>query len=1076
MPAALNCSILDEARDPLFRLIVRNWILRGRQRVDGLICVKAWSRKHWLELLLPWLDRAEEVQESASHVWLRFADPIEIDCELLGGLLPLRRQYGVLSSAEIDVPVASIATSLKETMILHLHGERYAVPLSSFSHVDIGGQWDMSAVTLLDAIALPLLNDDDVRHILKTRVGVPFDPADAQAGFGDLRQRVVNAKGPGIWRRFADGWHNNVHLLKWFAVMALMIFIGGVIFTITKGMPDTTPTDIKRWPEIPPTDAPFDTLNWLIWIIVAIIVFIIVLATLSVRTRAGANALARNPGTATGPNSALVQQGWLRRLVNWMFSARSKRAAASAPSGTVGTAIGPNSALARSGWLRRVINWMLGARSKAASSTTPRPAGPATPRERGWLGRVAAWLVWHTPLRNALVQQYERHLQELDRLFQAGRLEEALKRALALSGEQDLQNKPKTAYGDMPLSGPLVRERLELDLSGARATSRVPLSREAYEHFLRLYRDQAKRLFEAGDLESAIFVYAELLNDAKGAIDLLIKAGRLETAARLAQARRLPPGFFIPLWFRAGNKQRALDLAARHEAFAELWKELKPGDPFRAVVGLEWARRLAASGHYGRALAISDELTDDVTAERQEWIRRALQGPRQGELIARALIILPWRSDESEGPYTAFQQLLQAGPDFAEERVTLAELLVNPAFEKRGRGDQFTARLPLLAHHLAKRLAVDEAEFGHDSRRAVAALRLSEEGRQFAFRVDLRRSSRVPKPHLAPAQTSLELMPSPALAAIIDAVVVSGRRVLIAYHSGLVKLVDFAGREIWREQVNGLHGLVPVGMGHTVLLVRDDLGERRLSVLETAPLRHRDLGRFPVAFYHPWASADTWLVFSGRNALCIDVASLLGGETVSSDSEFVKHWAIPMSEPGRPLFFLDKPGEVHFVYERRDGLVEWWSLQKSSLGIACLYWTNPPRDAGDLAVSVDFIVSSNSLWTSASALLAAKIKSANREEELDMIAQVQPGQPPLVSIQPAASLEALRWRASGHERGIEWFGRSSISKEPFRVNFIGAEWVHAHPHLHDPLTTVFDELGRLLVIDVKESKVLMKIV
>jgi hypothetical protein len=30
--------------------------------------------------------------------------------------------------------------------------------------------------------------------------------------------------------------------------------------------------------------------------------------------------------------------------------------------------------------------------------------------------------------------------------------------------------------------------------------------------------------------------------------------------------------------------------------------------------------------------------------------------------------------------------------------------------------------------------------------------------------------------------------------------------------------------------------------------------------------------------------------------------------------------------------------------------------------------------------------------------------------------------------------------------------------------------------LHDPLTTVFDELGRLLVIDVKESKVLMKIV
>ena len=1057
MPAALSPSVLDEARDPLFRLIVRNWILRGNQRLDGLVCVKAWAqdtsqRGHWPRLLLPWLDRAEQVQESADYVWLRFADPVVIECELLGCLLPLRRQGGVLSSAEIDVPAASIATTLNETMILHVHGERCAVPLSSFDRVDIGGLWDMSAATVLDTIPLPLLDvGNHAPKTLKTRTDVPFDPADAQAGFGDLRQRVENTKAPGILRRLGDGWHNNVHLLKWPIAVALMIVIGAAIYTVITELPDAAPTDIKAPPHTEPTyTPPFGALIW-----------IVVFATLAVWKRRGANTPVRSPGTGTGT--------------------------------------GTGSAPTRPGWLRRVINWMMSARSRGqATSTASRPSGPASPKERSWWGRAAAWLVWRTPLRQGLLRQYERRLRELERLFRAGRIEEALKRAIALAGEQDRQGETKTAYGDMPLSGPSIRERLELDLSSSRSKSSPLLTDDGYKHFQELYREQAKRFLEAGDLQRAIFIYAELLGDTRGAIDLLIKAGQLETAARLAQARRLPPGFFIPLWFRAGNKQRALDLAARHEAFAELWKELKPEDPFRAVVGLEWARRLAASGHYVRALTISDEvlewarrlevhgdddrvrairdkLGNDVTTLRHEWMRRALQGPQQGELIARALIALPWSNEDNEGPYAAFQQLLEAGPDLADERVKLAEALANPTFEKQGRVDQFKARLSLLAHHLAKRLAVDEAEFGHDSDRAGAALRLSEHGRQFALRVDLRRLAKVPKPHLASAHTSLELAPSPFLAAIIDAVVLPGRQVLIAYRSGLVKLVSFSGREIWRDQVNGLHGLVPVGVGHTILLVRDDLGERHLSVLETAPLRHRELGEFPVTFYHPWASAENWLVFSGRDALCLDVASLLAGTTANSDGEFVKHWAIPMSEPGRPLLFVEDLPRVHFVYERYDGLVEWWWLEKSSLSITCSYWTNPLREseAGDAVVSVNHIV-----WESTSSMSPIHRTGATRDQELKMIAEVPLGQAPLVSMQPAASREAVCWRASVREHGVNWFAKHLLSKEPvqFQVSFLGAEWVHAHPHLHEPFTTVFDNLGRLLVINVKEGTVLMKTV
>ncbi|HEY4252112.1 MAG TPA: hypothetical protein VGM87_12950 [Roseomonas sp.] len=322
----------------------------------------------------------------------------------------------------------------------------------------------------------------------------------------------------------------------------------------------------------------------------------------------------------------------------------------------------------------------------------------------------------------------------------------------------------------------------------------------------------------------------------------------------------------------------------------------------------------------------------------------------------------------------------------------------------------------------------------------------------------------------------LALPPSPLLAAIVDAVVVPGDRLLIAYRSGLLKLADFDGREIWRTQINGLHGLVTVGQGHQVFVVRDDLGERLLSVVDTGRRQHRELGAFPVSFYHPWAGQDGWMVFSGRHVLCLDVPTLLQGDGLAGADGPVQHWAIPMSEPGSPIFFAEKPGDVNLAYLRDDGLVEWWWLDRQSLRIECRYWTDPPPQTGeDLAASVfspprDGEHATWWLWTAASPQVPVSRRHATRRQELEMIAALAAIRPPLLPLQPVASPEAIRWCAAAAQTGVLWSAARPAPDRYFRIEFGGAAHAWAHPHPQKPVTTVFDDLGRLLVIDLQEGR------
>lgn len=1055
MPARLAASPLERARAPLARLVVRDFILRGRQRLDGLVCIKAWAGPDWPRRLLPWLDQAVELSQGEDVVLLRFEMPVEIDCAELAGLLPLKRQHGVLASAALDVPDDEVAKALAGRLVLVLHGERRLVAQSRLRLLAVADLWAMTA-RVAPAIALPLLAPAlHPRPRLRTQAAVPFEAGDVDAGFAEIRASLSRIEPPGWWQRLLTGRKP----AGGFVLGSVIAGITALVLLVVSFLPAMLQTSKRPAPNpwaVPERPGWGDALTDVLERLPVLISALFDMVT---------------------PFLPLI---FLVFFVGRVFWRSGPVASAPGQAGTVGQKAG------RPSWFGRLLARLRrrkpvapGLSASAGAAASP----PARPRERGLLGRLQAWLVWNTPLRKDIQRQYALRLREVEWLFAQGRIEEALKKALAFADEHDTQafRKLLQAYGDLPLQGPGLREQLTLNFSGIQPASSGGVGPAAYAHFTNLYREQAKALVALGDIERAVFIHAELLNDARGAVDLLVAQDRLETAARLAQARRLPPGLFIPLWFRAGDKQRALALAARHEAFQELWKELRPEDPFRVVLAGAWARRLADIGQFGRALEVTDGLDGDYRTERLAWLRQGLQSAPDGVMLARALKALAWNEREDTGPYAIFQRMLgEAGA--AEDRVQLARALCNRACERAADGPAFRARLPLLAHHLTRRLIVDEADLGHQHARAEAAAQLSEAGGQFALRVDLRRLAKLPAPEVE-RLSGMTLPACAPLATIVAAAVVPGRRVLIGYRSGLVKLMSFEGRELWRSQVNGLHGLVPVAEGHQVLLVRDDFGERHLSVVDTQHPHHRDLGLFPIDVYHAWAAEDGWLVTSGHEVLCLDVPPLLRGEALDGRDGPLRHWAVPMSEPGRVLFFLERPGDVDFAYLRQDGLVEWWWLDKRTLKVGCQFWINPPRqrEGGEAVVTVHTASAAGqhanfTVWTDNGPEASPTRQPATRELELRLLAEHANAPPaPLIALAPTTVAAGVYWKAIPRDGGFGWSGWALGARHYFTIEFEGAAWCQASSCRGQPVTAVFDDLGRLVVVDIRERQVLMRL-
>ncbi|WP_329120318.1 bpX6 domain-containing protein [Streptomyces sp. NBC_01465] len=248
---------------------------------------------------------------------------------------------------------------------------------------------------------------------------------------------------------------------------------------------------------------------------------------------------------------------------------------------------------------------------------------------------LARWAM-QSPAAAWIRARHERYLRRLTRQFEEGSWDDALRDAVALGGGPDGGATTLRLPGHR--TGPLMPTGVRAPGGGV-----IPYGADAQHHLRQLYRQAAQALEKEGRIEEAAFVLADLLDEAEEAAALLERHGRLRLAAELAEGRALDPALVVRLWWRAGDRQRALRVARARGAFAAAVERLGPVDHEAAVeLRLMWSAELYAAGDLLGSVEVA-------WAERElrpgavSLARRALDGnpPHRAALLAYALARSP---------------------------------------------------------------------------------------------------------------------------------------------------------------------------------------------------------------------------------------------------------------------------------------------------------------------------------------------------------------------------------------------------------------------------------------------------
>jgi hypothetical protein len=297
--------------------------------------------------------------------------------------------------------------------------------------------------------------------------------------------------------------------------------------------------------------------------------------------------------------------------------------------------------------LKEAFLWWWGSRKarRARKASAPRPGTFHRSRPASWLGRrldaargVLGALLGRTPAARLLGRRQARYMHEMTSMFEENDLDNALRHAVPLATLGEM----------MQAAGAFFRPKPRADLSIGPGPGRGPgrvilLSDDYHAYLVGLYRAACSRLERAGQIEKAAFVLLELLKKNEEAIALLERHGRFRFAAEVAQARGLPPGMVIRLWFLAGEPAQAMRVARTTGAFADAVSRLERTHPDEAKkMRVLWGSFLAEAGNYGGAV---DAAWPVAEARRLllEWIERGirLEGPIAARLIVKKIALEP---------------------------------------------------------------------------------------------------------------------------------------------------------------------------------------------------------------------------------------------------------------------------------------------------------------------------------------------------------------------------------------------------------------------------------------------------
>ncbi|GAA4596849.1 hypothetical protein GCM10023194_70070 [Planotetraspora phitsanulokensis] len=464
---------------------------------------------------------------------------------------------------------------------------------------------------------------------------------------------------------------------------------------------------------------------------------------------------------------------------------------------------------------RRRGHPMPGRTGTTAGRPGPHRAGGRRPH---LLQRALTWLTVRTPAMPVVRRRHERYLRQLTRAFQQSRWDDALRQAIALNGTGH--------QGLMTLRLPSRRTSLRPTPIPGSGSASVPYGETVYQHLHDLYRSAARSLEEAGRVEEAAFTLADLLNAPGEAVDLLERHKKWRMAAELAEGRALSPDLTVRLWWRAGDRERASDIARSRGAFASGITLLERVDAAAAQdLRRAWVLdRQAAGDHVGAVEAAwpDESLRSSVLTDIQAGL--ALGGPDAAHLFAH--LVAQWPGDAARGTAQALLDGDDADGMAARSRFGQAFASLRCADAAADR-DLATTTLRALVRDegwsLDGRTLDRLTQSLSDRADPLAAADLPRPRR--------RRPSRGGPPVVAAA--------SPGTVTVFDAVVLAGGAVLVACGDVGTRLLTVDGRVRARWDTPA-HQLVVADHGGAALLVthRETVSDVHRLDLVTRRVRH----------------------------------------------------------------------------------------------------------------------------------------------------------------------------------------------------------------------------------------------
>ncbi|MEP6505560.1 MAG: hypothetical protein ABJD97_19650, partial [Betaproteobacteria bacterium] len=478
-------------------------------------------------------------------------------------------------------------------------------------------------------------------------------------------------------------------------------------------------------------------------------------------------------------------------------------------------------------------------------------------RWRQWAARLAMT----TGLSSLLGAQHSAYMQRMLKMFDDGRLDNALRHAIPLGGDNPSLGQ---AFGRL---GP--RDALQLREQRGPATS-IGLGDDLEKHLRALYRRTFDQLDRAGRIDEAVFVLAELLNARQEALDYLEKHQRFAQAAELALAWDMPAAQIVRLHALAGDWRVAVLVARRDDAFEAALALLEPRWPEAGLqLRHEWAQSLVARGRWLDAVRVAWKV-DTERAAAAEWLQVAEAAG--GAPAARALA---WRAQCLPDTLSSQSERIAAlrdDPALLHERAALAhELLRLPV--------PVTAAARRLAAATAGALIVDQAEarapLAVDDKNRFdpkALRRLVELAADPALSADLpttgwpERARRPLTQHATPLEWTA---PEAGLHAIVDAVPLPDGEFLLALGEAGAVRVDAQGR--WRARFAApAQQIVIANDGHGALVLARRERVWRVSRLELARGQVVDLGMHELDAFATRFDGIGWSVATGRRVQVLD--------------------------------------------------------------------------------------------------------------------------------------------------------------------------------------------------------------